>query len=100
MRSTGAPAFALIGAGALLGLLAARRDRRPAVRVFGGFDAIALPFAVLIFFVFGALPEAPRFAALEVAPGFRLTDHQGQMVSLQEVRAGGPVLLVFFRGFW
>ncbi len=28
MRSTGAPGFALIGAGALIGLVAARRDRR------------------------------------------------------------------------
>ena len=100
MRSTGAPAFALIGAGALLGGLAARRDRRTWVRILGGIDVIALPIAAVLFFALAALPAAPSFAELEIAPDFTLMDHRGQRVSLHEARAVGPVLLVFFRGFW
>ena len=100
MRSTGAPAFVLIGAGAFLGGLAARRDRRTSVRILGGIDVFTLPLAVVLFFFLGGLPEAPRFAELDVAPDFTLKDHRGQTVSLHEARAAGPVLLVFFRGFW
>ena len=36
MRSTGAPGFALIVAGTLVGVTAARRDRRAWVRTLGG----------------------------------------------------------------
>ena len=100
MRSTGAPGFALIGAGALIGLVAARRDRRAWVRILGGIDLIALVLVAGSFFALAALPAAPTFAELETAPDFSLTDHRGQLVSLREVREGGPVLLFFFRGFW
>ena len=100
MRSTGAQGFALIGAGALIGVIAARRDRRTWVRILGGINLIALVLAVVAFFALAALPAAPTFAQLETAPDFSLTDHRGQLVSLHEVREGGPVLLVFYRGFW
>ncbi len=100
MRSTGASGFALIGAGVLVGVIVARRDRRTWVRILGGIDLIALVLAVFTFFALAALPAAPTFAELETAPDFSLTDHRGQLVSLNEVREGGPVLLFFFRGFW
>lgn len=100
MRSTGAPGFALIGAGVLVGVVVARRDRRTWVRILGGVNLVALVLAVVSFFSLASLPAAPTFSELETAPDFTLTDHQGHLVSLGEVREGGPVLLIFFRGFW
>lgn len=100
IRSTGAPGFALLGAGALIGLFAARTDGRAWVRVLAGVNLIVLVLAVLLFFVLAALPAAPTFEELETAPDFALTDHQGRLVSLREMRTGGPVLLTFYRGFW
>ena len=100
MRSTGAPGFALIGAGVLVGVVTAQRDRRAWVRIFVGINLLALVLAVVSFFALAALPATPIFAELETAPDFSLTDHRGQLVSLQKVREGGPVLLIFFRGFW
>jgi len=99
-RSTAAPSFVLICAGAILGLIAARRDRRALVRIVGGVDVLALPLAVFLFFGLAALPEAPAFAQLEKAPDFSLPNHQGNLVSLRETLSTGPVLLVFFRGHW
>jgi hypothetical protein len=34
------------------------------------------------------------------APGFTLPDAQGRPVSLDELRARGPVVLSFYRGRW
>lgn len=34
------------------------------------------------------------------APDFTVTDHRGQTVSLEALRASGPVLLLFYRGHW
>ncbi len=34
------------------------------------------------------------------APEFALPDSEGSTVSLAALRAGGPVLLVFYRGWW
>ncbi len=36
----------------------------------------------------------------DVAPEFTLSDHAGREVSLNALREGGPVVLVFFRGPW
>ena len=100
LRATGAVGFILMGAGVVVGLAAARRDRRTWVRVLGGFDLTLLVLGVIAFFVLSALPAAPAFAALEKAPDFTLPDHRGQTVSLHEMYEAGPVLLVFFRGHW
>lgn len=43
---------------------------------------------------------APGLAPGEQAPGFELPDAMGRSVSLKERLAGGPVVLVFFRGEW
>ena len=61
---------------------------------------MALPLAVVMFFGLAALPEAPRFSELEVAPDFALLDHRGQTVSLHGALEAGPLLMVFYRGFW
>lgn len=50
---------------------------------------------------YGAYAGAPD--ALEIgdlAPDFALPSATGEVVSLGALRAGGDVVLVFFRGFW
>ncbi len=36
----------------------------------------------------------------ETAPDFTLEDQRGRKVTLSEARAKGPVVLVFYRGYW
>ena len=36
----------------------------------------------------------------ETAPDFTLEDQRGRKVALSEARAKGPVVLVFYRGYW
>jgi len=45
----------------------------------------------------------PRAAGPEkeaVAPSFDLPDHRGRSASLDRLRADGPAVVVFYRGFW
>lgn len=42
-------------------------------------------------------PTVPQGA---VAPDFTLRSHDGRMVSLDDLVARGPAVLVFYRGFW
>ena len=39
-------------------------------------------------------------AGEQIAPGFTATDAGGQEVTLDGLLAGGPAVLVFYRGFW
>jgi len=34
------------------------------------------------------------------APSFSLTDHQGKVVSLEDLLHKGPVMVLFYRGHW
>lgn len=36
----------------------------------------------------------------EAAPDFTLEDQRGRRVNLSEARSKGPVVLVFYRGYW
>lgn len=36
----------------------------------------------------------------DIAPDFALTDQAGRKVTLSEARRIGPVVLVFYRGYW
>lgn len=36
----------------------------------------------------------------ETAPDFTLEDQRGRKVALSDARAKGPVVLVFYRGYW
>ncbi|UCG34546.1 MAG: redoxin domain-containing protein [Phycisphaerales bacterium] len=45
-----------------------------------------------------AAPQAPPARA--AAPDFTLPDQNGNPVTLSSFRGRGPVLLVFYRGFW
>jgi len=100
LRSTGAPAWLLLGAGVLLGFAAARADRRRIVRVLAWVDAILL--AAFVWLFFGAAALHPQAAAEDLAraPDFTLPDNHGQPVTLSRELSHGPVLLVFYRGHW
>jgi hypothetical protein len=100
LRSSGAPAFALIAAGCTLAIIAWRRDRRVLVRaVCAASFVVAAGFSTL-FFMLMRLPPAPGFAALTIAPDFTLPDHRGNHTRLRDPSATGPTLVVFFRGHW
>lgn len=99
LRRTAATAW--IGIALALGcaLLAARVDRRRWVRAIAGVQVVALLLFAWGFLVVNRLPDTTD-GALERAPDFTLPDSLGLAVTLSEELAGGPVLLVFFRGHW
>lgn len=100
VRSTALPTFALMALALLMGIQAVRCDSRSLTRVLFGLNLAIVVFFVWAFFFLAALPETAAFAALETAPDFTLPDHNGQTVSLRASLDAGPVLLVFYRGFW
>lgn len=99
-RSTGWPAFAVAIAGVAVCAWAALGDRRVRVLVPSVLSVLVLAAWTGLFFVGLKVPATPAFAALTRAPDFTLPDHAGRPVTLASARSGGPVLLVFYRGFW
>jgi len=100
MRASGAPAFGLMAAGAVLGLSAILYDRRWRVRLVGVFNVLFLGAFFYGFYWLMALPASGAVAAGTPAPDFALSDQDGRSISLAEYRDAGPVLLVFYRGHW
>jgi hypothetical protein len=100
LRSTGAAGFALLIAGTLVGWLALRRDRRRRVRIAAGINVFLLLLYTFVLFWVAALPSSQTFAALPSPPDFTLPDEAGRATKLSDAYAAGPVLLVFYRGFW
>ncbi|HKQ50256.1 MAG TPA: hypothetical protein VJZ71_19440 [Phycisphaerae bacterium] len=100
LRSTGLAGFGLLIAGTLLGWVAALQDPRWRIRILAIIETLFLVFGIYGFFGLGAVPESPSFAALTSPPDFSLPDHTGQPVKLSDAYSTGPVLLVFYRGFW
>jgi hypothetical protein len=94
---TGWAMFTTIAAGltlVLAALLSDRRKRTIAAAALAAFFALAW---TAMFFI--AL-KTPPTSALATAPDFTLLDEGGHPVSLAQERAKGPVLLVFYRGWW
>ena len=48
----------------------------------------------------GLSTKGPTLEAAAAAPAFTLADEQGRPVALDDLRARGPVVLVFYRGWW
>jgi cytochrome oxidase Cu insertion factor (SCO1/SenC/PrrC family) len=89
-----------MAAGSAAGVVAARRDTRAWIHGLGVLNvALLLGFVVALFVAFD-LPQPAGVTELTLAPDFTLPDHRGQPVTLSEAWAQGPVLLVFYRGFW
>lgn len=99
-RWTGWPAFVVMGLGTLMSLTALARDRRIWVKLLGGFNVALMGTFIYMFYFWAQIPPTPEFTSLTQAPDFTLVNHEGVEVSLKGKLAKGPVLLVFYRGFW
>lgn len=100
LRATGAAGFALLILGTLIGWMAATRDRRKWVRGAAIFNTLLLGLFAYGLFGLSALPESQSFAAMSSPPDFTLPDENNRPVKLSDTYSAGPVLLVFYRGFW
>jgi hypothetical protein len=67
---------------------------RQARRVF------LLASLVTVFGVACLKTRTPSIATRAPAPAFSLTDTTGKQVSLAEMTAHGPAVVVFYRGYW
>lgn len=100
IRSTGAPAFVLLLLGLWLSIVGMKRGPRVSTKILAGLNFAWVALIFFGFFVMGAIPDSPKFDGLKTAPDFTLKDENNSAVSLADARAEGPVLLVFYRGFW
>jgi cytochrome oxidase Cu insertion factor (SCO1/SenC/PrrC family) len=98
-RSTGWPAFVVAGVGVALAGWAAVVDPRKRTRACAVLALLGTATWTWLFFGAMRLPQS-GLAALTTAPDFTLPDELGHPVSLSTLRAKGPVLLVFYRGWW
>ena len=101
IRSTAAPNLAAMILGTALGILGAVRIRRRWPWIL----AVGESMVTLLFIggIFGLLrlPATPDALPVRAAaPDFTLPDQDGDPVALSSFRGRGPVLLVFYRGFW
>jgi hypothetical protein len=100
IRSTGAPAFVLLLLGLWLSIVGMKRGPRVSTKILAGLNFAWVALFFFGFFVMGAIPDSPKFDGLKTAPDFTLKDENNSAVSLADARSSGPVLLVFYRGFW
>lgn len=94
------PSWMLMLAAVGLAFYAFVGDRRIWVRAISGVSVGLFIFGLIAFFVFTRLPAAAAPPVGAVAPDFALADENGATVRLADARAGGPVFLAFYRGFW
>lgn len=99
-RATSLPTFALMALGVGLGIAAARRDPRLRIKALAGAAILLFGLFLYAYFVLFRVPADTGLSTFDAAPDFTLPDQTGAAVSLAEVRAAGPVLLVFYRGHW
>ena len=100
LRSTGWPAWPPMLCGVVLALSAAAVDRRTRVRVIAALAVLGSAAFVWLFFVFARMPATTDFARLARAIDFTLPDQDENPIALADLRARGPVHIVFYRGFW
>lgn len=75
-------------------------DRRIWVRAVCGVNVAFFMAGLMAFLFLTRLPPASPPEVGAIAPDFTLPDHTGALTHLAEVRVGGPVFLVFYRGHW
>ncbi len=100
MRSTGLPAFLLMGLGVCLSAWAVLRDGRKKIKgMLAANVVLTLTFAYAMF-GYAQLPSGRGIVVGQIAPSFALSDSQGRTVELLDQATRGPTLLVFYRGYW
>ena len=101
IRSTAIPNLILMGVGTALCIRAALRPRRGWTMWLGAGGTLVTLLFVVAFFGLFRLPDAEGTPAVgTLPPDFTLADQDGTQVSLSSFRSRGPVLLVFYRGYW
>ena len=83
--------------------MAGLQKRLDALRA--GFEKKAPPEAVELMHratrdLAGLLEGGQGLGVGDSAPGFRLADHNGDMVDSAELLRAGPLVMTFFRGHW
>ena len=58
------------------------------------------PHCLLTDWLRTTFPAGPPSPANRSVPSFLLPDHDGSLVSSEEMRAQGPYVLTFFHGSW
>jgi len=103
LRTTLWPMFLLLGVALCLGLSALFRDGKPTwpTRIVAG---LAVLFAVLVlpaYFLMLRVPQTlGRPQAGQPLPEVNVVNERGERISSAGFAGAGPLLLVFFRGFW
>jgi hypothetical protein len=100
LRSTGLPALVMAVGGLALTIWAFSRDRRRRIRLLGFINGALFVFVFVGFFALTGLPPATAPALAQQAPDFAIPDHEGREFSLTQALDAGPVLLIFYRGYW
>lgn len=101
IRSTAWVNFIMVGADVAIGIWLALRWRRRIVTVLAGVNVTVLVLFTAAFFFMMTVPTTGHeLATGQPAADFTLPNHDGSSVSLADFHAKGPVLLVFYRGFW
>lgn len=79
----------------------AARARSVAGGAIGRRAAMAAFSVLVLTIACGGLPSRGQPVEIrDVAPAFTLPSHDGRTVSLSELLARGPALVVFYRGHW
>jgi hypothetical protein len=65
------------------------------------FVVVLLVAGAFVFYrIWWVYPMGPGPDTGELAPDFSLTDQHGQPAVLSEMLSDGPVIVVFYRGYW
>lgn len=87
--------------GMTLAIRALRMSRsRTVIAAFSFAALIAVGFLGSIFILMRLPPPTHAWAVGQAVPNITLPNQDGLQVSLAAYRGKGPVLLVFYRGFW
>jgi hypothetical protein len=81
---------------------ASARSTRPTIKSIAIFLAVLFPLAVALAVACNWRLETrtPALEGNKVAPDFSLATHKGDTVTLDDLVANGPAVVVFYRGFW
>lgn len=65
-------------------------------------DRVRLPIAFFLLLSLPALAQTPpvKLKVGDTAPDFALPNGDGKLVTLADYTSQGPVILVFYRGYW
>lgn len=102
-RATMWPMFALLAAALVLALYAFKHATAPALiaRLISGVAAVLCLAMAPVFFLMLRVPQpAGRPIVGSPAPGVNVTNEFGDKLFTGSFTGDGPLLLVFYRGFW